>query len=97
MDFSYEASIIAARSQDGDFVAYDPPENVHENHILRRSTVPSRLDGAQQNAAKSIARKIAEGLGYVGVLAVELFVAKDGALLVNEMAPRRPQFRPLDA
>ena len=88
VDFTCEVSIIAARSQDGDFVAYDSPENVHENHILRRSTVPSRLDGDQQNAAKAIARKIAEGLGYIGVLAVELFVAKDGSLLVNEVAPR---------
>jgi 5-(carboxyamino)imidazole ribonucleotide synthase len=88
VDFAFEASVIVARGADGDFAAYDPPENEHENHILRRSTVPSRLTRAQSDAAKAMARKIAEALDYVGVLAVELFVTKDGALLVNEIAPR---------
>jgi 5-(carboxyamino)imidazole ribonucleotide synthase len=88
VDFSYEGSVVAARGADGAFVAYDPPENEHENHILRRSTVPSRLSAAQVAEAKSIAKKIADALDYVGVMAVELFVGSDGALLVNEIAPR---------
>ncbi len=88
VDFEFEASIIAARAQDGDFVAYDPPQNVHENHILRRSSVPSRLSAAQVAQARTIARRIADALDYVGVLAIELFVTRDGALLVNEIAPR---------
>jgi 5-(carboxyamino)imidazole ribonucleotide synthase len=88
VDFSYEASVVAARGADGAFAAYDPPENEHENHILRRSTVPSRLSAKQAEDAKQIARTIADALGYVGVLAVELFVGNDGALLVNEIAPR---------
>ena len=88
VDFSYEASVVAARGADGAFAAYDPPENEHENHILRRSTVPSRLTAAQVDEAKQIAKKIGDALDYVGVFAVELFVGKDGALLVNEIAPR---------
>jgi 5-(carboxyamino)imidazole ribonucleotide synthase len=88
VDFAFEASVIAARGRDGSFAAYDPPENLHENHILRRSTVPARLSAAQVAEAKDIARRIADALDYVGVIAVELFVAKDGALLVNEIAPR---------
>jgi 5-(carboxyamino)imidazole ribonucleotide synthase len=88
IDFSFEASVIAARGADGSFAAYDPPENEHENHILRRSTVPGRLTKSQSDEAKAIARKIAQALDYVGVLAVELFVTKDGSLLVNEIAPR---------
>jgi 5-(carboxyamino)imidazole ribonucleotide synthase len=88
VDFSFEASVIAARGADGAFAAYDPPQNEHENHILRRSTVPSRLSRAQVDEAKAIARKIGDALDYVGVFAVELFVAADGALLVNEIAPR---------
>jgi 5-(carboxyamino)imidazole ribonucleotide synthase len=88
VDFAFEASVIAARGQDGSFAAYDPPENEHENHILRRSTVPGRMTKTQSDEAKVIARKIAEALDYVGVLAVELFVTKAGALLVNEIAPR---------
>jgi len=88
VEFAFEASVIAARGADGSFAAYDPPENVHEHHILRRSTVPGRLTPAQAGEAKAIAKRIAEALDYVGVLAVELFVTADGALLVNEIAPR---------
>ena len=88
VDFEYEASVVAARGGDGGFAAYDPPVNEHENHILRRSTVPSRLGAAKVEEAKAIAQQIGEALEYVGVFAVELFVGKDGALLVNEIAPR---------
>jgi 5-(carboxyamino)imidazole ribonucleotide synthase len=88
VDFAFEASVIAARGRDGAFAAYDPPENAHGDHILRRSVVPSRLTPAQVDEAKGLAKTIADALDYVGVLAVELFVTRDGALLVNEIAPR---------
>jgi 5-(carboxyamino)imidazole ribonucleotide synthase len=88
VEFAFEASVIGVRGIDGSFAAYDPPENIHEHHILRRSIVPSRLSAAQVDEAKTIAKRIADALDYVGVLAVELFVMKDGALLVNEIAPR---------
>ena len=88
IDFAFEASVVAARAADGSFAAFDPPENAHENHILRRSAVPGRLTPAQSETAKALARKIADALHYVGVLAVELFVLKDGSLMVNEIAPR---------
>jgi 5-(carboxyamino)imidazole ribonucleotide synthase len=88
VDFSYEASVVAAHGADGAFAAYDPPENEHENHILRRSTVPSRLNAKQVEDAKAIARAIGDALDYVGVFAVELFVSANGELLVNEIAPR---------
>jgi 5-(carboxyamino)imidazole ribonucleotide synthase len=88
VDFSYEASVVAAHGADGAFAAYDPPENEHENHILRRSTVPSRLDDKQVENAKAIAKAIGDALDYVGVFAVELFVGANGELLVNEIAPR---------
>src|SRR4029077_16181218 len=81
IDFAFEASVIGARGANGSFAAFDPPENSHENHILRRSIVPGRLTAAQSAAAKEIARRIGEALGYVGVFALELFVMKDGALL----------------
>jgi 5-(carboxyamino)imidazole ribonucleotide synthase len=88
VDFAFECSVVAARGADGAFAAYDPPENIHRDHILRRSEVPARLSPAQCDEAKSITRKIADALGYVGVLAVEFFVTKSGVLLVNEIAPR---------
>ena len=86
--FDFEASVVAVRGADGQFAAYDPAENIHENHILRRSIVPARLTAKQVEDAKHVALKIADALNYVGVLGVELFVQKDGMLLVNEIAPR---------
>jgi 5-(carboxyamino)imidazole ribonucleotide synthase len=88
IEFAFEASVIAARGRDGSFAAYDPPRNEHENHILRRSTVPAPLSPARVKEAVGIASRIAEKLGYIGVLGVELFVTKDQALIVNEIAPR---------
>lgn len=88
VDFAFEASVIVARGADGSLAAYDPPENIHENHILRRSIVPGRLTAVQGEEAKDIGRRIADALNYVGVLAVELFVTRDGNLIVNEIAPR---------
>jgi 5-(carboxyamino)imidazole ribonucleotide synthase len=88
VDFAFEASVVAARGIEGSFAAYDPPENVHGDHILRRSIVPSRMTAAQIGEAEAITKKIADSLDYIGVLAVEFFVMKDGALLVNEIAPR---------
>jgi 5-(carboxyamino)imidazole ribonucleotide synthase len=88
VDFAFEASVIAARGADDSFAAYDVPQNTHENHILRRSRVPSPLSAAGEDEAKALARRIGAALDYVGVFAVELFVGRDGALLVNEIAPR---------
>ena len=88
VDFSFEASIIAARAANGNFVSYEPPENDHSDHILRRCTVPSRLKPKQIIDATEIARAVAQALDYVGVFCVELFVTRRGQLLVNEIAPR---------
>ena len=88
VDFSLECSVIAARSSDGVFAAYDPPENIHGEHILRRAVVPASLTPAQSDEARAITASIAEALEYVGVLTVEFFVTHEGALLVNEIAPR---------
>ena len=88
VDFDFEVSAICARARDGQFVLYDIPRNVHENHILRRSTVPAEISTTTIDEASWIAKTIADALNYVGVLAVEMFVAKSGRLIVNEIAPR---------
>ncbi|MCC5974046.1 MAG: 5-(carboxyamino)imidazole ribonucleotide synthase [Rubellimicrobium sp.] len=87
VDFSREVSVIAARGLDGSVAAYDPGENVHEGGILRTTTVPARLTPAQRSDAVLIAARILNGLDYVGVVGVELFVTA-GGLVVNEFAPR---------
>jgi 5-(carboxyamino)imidazole ribonucleotide synthase len=90
--FDCEASVVAARSLEGAMVAYDLCENEHDRHILARTHVPARVAPGVEAAAKALAAKAIEALDYVGVLAVELFVARDAAggarLLVNELAPR---------
>jgi 5-(carboxyamino)imidazole ribonucleotide synthase len=90
--FEREVSVIAARSLEGAVVGYDLCENEHERHILARTRVPARVASELEMAAKSIATKVLEALDYIGVIGVELFVARgaDGAerLIVNEIAPR---------
>jgi len=87
VNFSHEVSVIAARGMSGEVSAYDPGENLHEDGILRRTTVPARLSGAQRTDAVLLAGRILNALDYVGVLGVELFVTPQG-LVVNEIAPR---------
>jgi 5-(carboxyamino)imidazole ribonucleotide synthase len=89
--FWREISVVAARSQDGQIECFDVAENEHQDHILKTSRVPAAVTPAVETEAIRIAAAIAEAFGYVGVLAVEMFVVKDGtghAVLVNEIAPR---------
>ena len=88
VDFACEISVVLARGEDGTFAAYVPVENQHEDGILRTTRAPARIAPAVAAAADDIARRIAEGLGLVGVLAVEMFVTREAAVLVNEIAPR---------
>jgi 5-(carboxyamino)imidazole ribonucleotide synthase len=82
-----ELSVILARSADGDIAAFPVAENRHWDGILETSVVPARITEKVADQARELATAIAEAMGYVGVLAVELFLVK-GRLLVNEMAPR---------
>jgi 5-(carboxyamino)imidazole ribonucleotide synthase len=86
--FAAEFSVILARGADGDIRFWDSPQNVHEGGILARSTVPApKAVLAQVPEARALAAKIAEALGYVGVMACEFFATNDGPVF-NEMAPR---------
>ncbi len=86
--FEREISVIAARNPHGSFAAYDPAENTHENGILRMSVLPASISPETARDAIDVAQKIMEALDYTGVMATEFFVAGDGSLLVNEIAPR---------
>jgi 5-(carboxyamino)imidazole ribonucleotide synthase len=88
VDFALEISVLVARSVAGEAATYVPVENRHENHILRRTIAPARIDAAVAARADEIARRTVERLGLVGVLAVEMFVGANGTVLVNELAPR---------
>jgi len=86
--FEKEMSIVASRADGGAFVAYPPSENIHVRNILDISIYPARVAETTLDAARKIARAVAEGLGIVGTFCVELFVLADGSLLLNEIAPR---------
>lgn len=89
--FQLEVSVVAARSVDGEFRAFDVTENEHRNHILHRSLVPARITDTAAKDAIAIAERIASELDYVGVFAIEFFALHEtgrDVLYVNEMAPR---------
>jgi 5-(carboxyamino)imidazole ribonucleotide synthase len=88
VDFAIEASVIIARGIDGKSALYPPVENRHKNHILDETIAPARLSQPTARQAEQIAERIATELRLVGLLAVEMFVANDGGVLVNELAPR---------
>ena len=83
-----EISTVLARSESGDITNFPVAENVHVNGILHSTTVPSSVPAEQAQAAIEMADKIADGLGYVGTMAVEFFISKQGDILANEIAPR---------
>jgi 5-(carboxyamino)imidazole ribonucleotide synthase len=88
VDFSCELSVIVARSSAGETKAFPVAENIHTRHILDFSIVPARVSAAALREAEQLAVAIAEKLGVVGLLAVEMFLAANGEVLVNELAPR---------
>ncbi len=88
VDFAMEISVVLARGLDGAVAAYVPVENRHRNHILDVTVAPARIAPELAAEATAMASRIAAALDFVGLLAVEMFVTRDGALLVNEIAPR---------
>ena len=88
VDFKHEVSVIVARGADGEMADYITVENQHENHILRTTIAPARILRDVAVRAEATARRLAEALDLVGLLAVEMFVTEAGEVLVNELAPR---------
>lgn len=90
IDFDKEIAVIVSRNQSGTVATYpcvemefNPTVNLVE-FLISPSTLPFNI----QQQAEHLARKIAEDLQLIGILAVEMFLTKDGELLVNELAPR---------
>ena len=88
VDLDREISILVARSPRGEVQVYPAAWNHHEDQILAWSVIPAPLPPEMANAARDLAESIADTFALEGILAVELFVTKDGRLLVNELAPR---------
>ncbi len=86
--FITEVSVIYVRDQRGAMACYPPTENIHVKNVLDISIAPARVPRSVAEAAVKAAGSIARGLNVMGLLCVEMFVTADGALLVNELAPR---------
>lgn len=86
--FEREVSAIAARGADGALLTFDVTENRHAHHILDLSIAPASVPPAVAATARGHVARLAESLGLVGLLALEMFLLPDGRLLANEMAPR---------
>ena len=83
-----EISIIITRFSDKKYEVYEPIENVHEDQILKHSTIPADISQKILEKSKIWAIQIAEELKYTGTLCVEFFIDKNENLYVNEVAPR---------
>jgi len=88
VDFAREISVVVARGVDGSVSAFDTVENRHRDHILDITLAPARIAAEVDEAAQRIARDVVSALDLVGLLAVEMFVDRDGRVLANEIAPR---------
>lgn len=88
VDFAYEISCIVARDAFGRCEAFPVTLNDHKNHILSVSTAPTPISPEIESAARAMTIRLAKAVNLRGVLALEMFVTKDGAIIANEIAPR---------
>lgn len=90
VDFEKELSVIVARNENGETKVYPTVECEFspEANLVEFLFSPADVTPAIERAAEELAISIIDKLGMVGILAVELFLTKDGQLLVNEIAPR---------
>jgi 5-(carboxyamino)imidazole ribonucleotide synthase len=88
VDLEREISVIGARGIEGEWSHFGPIENLHVRHILDVSVAPVDLSPATAALAVYVTHRVMEALEFIGLLCVEFFVARDGKLLVNELAPR---------
>jgi len=88
INFACELSVIVARNPAGEIAVFDAVQNLHKQHILDLTLAPAPVDPEIAAAAQDYAVKLASALQLEGLLALELFVDRDGRVLANEMAPR---------
>jgi 5-(carboxyamino)imidazole ribonucleotide synthase len=86
--FIKEVSVICVRDRGGQIKTFPVSENIHRNNILYMSIVPARISQNAEKKAANIAKKVAQGLGAIGAIGIEMFLLKDDLILVNEIAPR---------
>ncbi len=88
INFECELAVIVGRNIKGEIVIYPAVETYQKNQVCHWVIAPFNLSKKQDQNIKEIAIKLLEKLNYVGVLGIELFLTKDGNILINEVAPR---------
>ena len=88
INLAMEVSVVLCRSEKGEVDCFPIAQNEHANGILDISMAPANISADMADEVINAARRIADGLDYCGVLAVEFFISDDNKVLVNEMAPR---------
>jgi 5-(carboxyamino)imidazole ribonucleotide synthase len=88
LDLDYEISVMAARNPSGEVRSFPAARNHHENQILAWSVLPAGIPVELESKAEALGAEIIARLGLEGLLCVEMFVTRQGELLVNELAPR---------
>ncbi len=90
IDFEKEISVIVARNEQGEIKAFPPVELVFHPtaNLVEYLLAPAQIEPSIAQKAIEIATSLTDGLEMIGLLAVEMFVTKNGEVLVNEIAPR---------
>jgi 5-(carboxyamino)imidazole ribonucleotide synthase len=88
LDFEKELSVIIARDVSGEVKVYDVVEMHHERSICVEVNYPAQITKHAKSQAVKLAESVSELLEGAGVFAIEMFLLKDGSVLVNEIAPR---------
>lgn len=86
--FTKEISIMVARNPSGEIESFPVAENIHKNNILDTSIVPARINQETEQKARRVAEMTMQVLKGSGIFGIEMFVTKDGDVLINEIAPR---------
>lgn len=88
VDFSKEISVLACRSVSGEMVVFPVAENYHIDNILDETTVPAVIPDSTAVEAMETAKACLEAFTACGMMCIEMFVTRDGHVMVNEIAPR---------
>lgn len=88
--FEKEIAVIVARNPQGEMAVFPPVEMVFhpEQNVVEYLFAPALLSAEQAAAASELARQVVKELEYTGVMAVEMFLTREGHFLINELAPR---------
>jgi 5-(carboxyamino)imidazole ribonucleotide synthase len=88
ISFTKEVSIMVARNKSGQITSFPVVENIHKNNVLDMTIAPARVSNLVKQRVRKIAVKVMRTLKGSGIFGIEMFVTRNGRVLINEIAPR---------